>query len=178
MKKILLILPFMVVLFLSVSSCTDWAPQQQNQVSNEPKNVFRRLKQVYYVDKGAVVPQPNVTLVNFILNDSLHGTLVYRLIQQRDTTLFKIPFDNSERIELVHDNFKTLSEIEDGWVVKPGKDLCVGVQGVDVTMVFTTGDTTRFNINGSARCDRSLIPEWYNLDSLAHLLVEENNLKQ
>jgi hypothetical protein len=79
---------------------------------------------------------------------------------------------------LVHDNFKTLSEIEDGWVVKPGKDLCVGVQGVDVTMVFTTGDTTRFNINGSARCDRSLIPEWYNLDSLAHVLVEENNLKQ
>jgi hypothetical protein len=177
MKKIIQIIGIALIMISLTAACTDWAPQQ-NQVNDGPKQpIVRRLKQLSYTDLGAVVPMPVLKNVNIFLRDTLNATVFYTIINQKDTFTQKIALNDPERMELVHDCFNQLSEIEDGWEVMPGKEPCVGVRGVNVALIYTTGDTTRFKISGTVRCDNSLIPEWSLLDSLSNVLSEENRIK-
>jgi hypothetical protein len=124
-----------------------------------------------------VVPQPVIRHVDILLKDSLNAIVFYTTINQKDTFLQKISFNDSERIDLLHECFNQLSEIEEGWEVMPGKEPCVGMRGVNAALIYTTSDTTRFKISGTARCDNSLMPEWSLLDSLSTVLLEENKGK-
>jgi hypothetical protein len=174
MKKIIQIIGVTLIMISLTTACTDWAPQQ-NQVNNDPtKPIVRRLKQLSYTDFGAVVPMPIIRNVNILLRDTLNAMVFYTIINQKDTFLQKIPLNDPERMDMLHECFNQLSEIEEGWEVMPGKEPCVGMRGVNVALIYTTGDTTRFNISGTARCDNSLMPEWSLLDSLAAVLSEEN----
>jgi hypothetical protein len=176
MKKIISIIGIALIMISLTTACTDWAPQQ-NQVNNEATQpIVRRLKQLSYTDFGAVVPQPVIRHVNILLRDSLNAMVFYTIINQKDTFLRKIPFNDPERMDLLHECFNQLSEIEEGGEVMPGKDPCVGMRGVNVALIYTTGDTTHFKISGSARCDKSLMPEWSLLDSLSSVLLEENSV--
>lgn len=177
MKKIIQIIGVALIMISLTTACTDWAPPQ-NQVNNEPaKPIVRRLKQLSYTDFGAVVPMPIVRNVNILLRDTLNAMIFYTTINQKDTFSQKIPLNDLERMDLLHECFNQLSEIEEGWEVMPGKEPCVGMRGVNVALIYTTGDTTRFTISGMARCDNSLMPEWSRLDSLSTVLLEENKGK-
>jgi hypothetical protein len=177
MKKIIQIIGVALIMISLTMACTDWAPQQ-NQVNNGPTQpIVRRLKQLSYTDFGAVVPMPVIRNVNILLRDTLNAMVFYTIINQKDTFLQKIPLNNPERMDLLHDCFNQLSEIEEGWEVMPGKEPCVGMRGVNVALIYTTGDTTRFKISGTARCDNSLMPEWSLLDSLSTVLSEEDRVK-
>jgi hypothetical protein len=177
MKKIIQFINIALIMISLTTACTDWAPQQ-NQVNNEPTQpIVKRLKLLSYTDFGAVVPIPIMRHVNILFRDSLNAIVFYTVINNRDTFSNKMPLNDPDRIDLVHQCFDQLSEIEDGWEIKPGKDICVGMRGVEVALIYTTGDTTRFKINGSARCDKNLIPEWSQLDSLSELMYEENSKK-
>jgi hypothetical protein len=177
MKKIIQIIGVALIMISLTTACTDWAPQQ-NQVNNDSTQpVVRRLKQLSYTDFGAVVPMPIIRNVNIFLKDTLNAMVFYTIINQKDTFLQKIPLNDPERMDLVHECFNQLSEIEEGWEVMPGKEPCVGMRGVNVALIYTTGDTTRFKISGTARCDNSLMPEWSLLDSLSTVLSEEDRVK-
>jgi hypothetical protein len=177
MKKIIQIIGVTLIMISLTTACTDWAPQQ-NQVNNEPSQpIVRRLKQLSFTDFGAVVPMPIVRNVNILLRDTLNAMVFYTIINQKDTFLQKIPLNDPERMDLLHQCFNQLSEIEEGWEVMPGKEPCVGMRGVNVALIYTTGDTTRFKISGTARCDNSLMPEWSLLDSLSTVLSEEDRVK-
>jgi hypothetical protein len=174
MKKIISIIGIALIMISLTTACTDWAPQQ-NQVNNGPTQpIVKRLKQLSFTDFGAVVPMPVIRNVNILLRDTLNAMVFYTTINQKDTFSQKIPLNDPERMDLVHECFNQLSEIEEGMEVMPGKEPCVGMRGVNVALIYTTGDTTRFRISGSARCDRSLMPEWSLLDSLSTVLLEEN----
>jgi hypothetical protein len=68
----------------------------------------------------------------------------------------------------VRDEIDKIAELaEDGLDVKPGKQLCIGMNSLNVEVVFSTGDTSRFNVSGTARCDPSLYPSVWALDSMA-----------
>jgi hypothetical protein len=177
MKKNISIIGIALIMISLITACTDWAPQQ-NQVNNGlTQPIVKRLKQLSYTDLGAVVPQPVIRHVDILLKDSLNAIVFYTTINQKDTFLQKISFNDSERIDLLHECFNQLSEIEEGWEVMPGKEPCVGMRGVNAALIYTTSDTTRFKISGSARCDNSLMPEWSLLDSLSTVLLEENKGK-
>jgi hypothetical protein len=177
MKKIIQIIGVALIMISLTTACTDWAPQQNQVDSGSIKPIVRRLKQLSYTDFGAVVPMPVVRNINILVRDTLNATFFYTTINQKDTFLQKIPLNDPERMDLLHECFNQLSEIEEGWEVMPGKEPCAGMQGVKVALIYTTGDTTRFKISGSARCDKSLMPEWSLLDSLSTVLLAENKGK-
>jgi hypothetical protein len=177
MKKIIQIIGVALIMISLTTACTDWAPQQNQVNSGSTQPIVRRLKQLSYTDLGAVVPQPVIRHINILLRDSLNAMVFCTIINQKDTFLQKIAFNDPERMDLLHECFNQLSEIEEGWEVMPGKDPCVGMRGVNAALIYTTGDTTHFRISGSARCDNSLMPEWSLLDSLSTVLLEENKGK-
>jgi hypothetical protein len=177
MKKIIQIIGVTLIMISLTTACTDWAPQE-NQVNNGlTQPIVRRLKQLSYTDFGAVVPMPVIRNVNILLRDTLNALVFYTIINQKDTFVQKIPLNDPERMDILHECFNQLSEIEEGWEVMPGKEPCVGMRGVNVALIYTTGDTTRFKISGTARCDNSLMPEWSLLDSLSTVLSEEDRVK-
>ena len=167
------------VFLLSFIACENNALVIKN-TSEDRTLVARDVKEIRYTDEGAVVPNPRIREISILLQDSANANLnywAYTQNQGNDTTKRDIKV-TQERVELFYDNMVKLADLPDGMEVIPGKVPCVGNRGINVAIIFNTGDTTRFKINGAALCDRDVIPEWKLIDSLISVIYAESLVKQ
>lgn len=133
------------------------------------KNATKSVKEVILVDNGTVAPMPTVRrlVISFknldnILFSYTEKTGTYLRENQSNMLIDK---DNRDALR---DEIEKIAELaEDGLDVNPGKQLCVGMNSMNVEVVFNTGDTSRFEVSGTARCDPSLCPSVWALDSIA-----------
>ena len=132
----------------------------------------KTVRTVTYIDNGAVVPEPNKRQVTFTVEDSTKIALAYAEFRENmEPKGEKIPISDAERRDEIYDSILELADLPDGIDIKPGKQPCVGSQGIDIAVFYSNGDTTRFSIMGGARCDKTLCPSFWVLDSLANLLI-------
>ncbi|NJN33502.1 MAG: hypothetical protein HC817_03845 [Saprospiraceae bacterium] len=141
--------------------------------ANDTVPKIKTITEIFYTDKGAVVPRPTVTTVHFIFKDSLNAFLTYKAVNLTDTLKNEAKI-SPDRIAFLRDLTDALADVEDGEELKQGKNPCVGTRSVDVNIVYNTSDTTRFRISGGARCDATILPAWHQMDSLAQVLNQEN----
>lgn len=165
--------PLSILLILVLwTACDFMNPSSTTQAKTviPPKTV----RTITYIDNGAVVPIPNKRQVIFTVEDSTKIALTYAEFKENDEPKGeKIAISDAERLENVYDNILQLADLPDGIDIKPGKQICVGSQGIDIAVAYSNGDTTRFSIMGGARCDKMLCPPFWALDSLANLLTNK-----
>ena len=172
-------IPSTIMLLILFVACENKAPV----IKNDPEDrtlIARDVKEIRYTDEGAVVPNPRIREISILLQDSVNANLNYLTYiqnQGNDTTKKDIKV-TQERVELFYDNMVKLADLPDGMEVIPGKVPCVGNRGIHVAIIFNTGDTSRFKINGAALCDRDVIPEWKLIDSLISVIYAESLVKQ
>jgi hypothetical protein len=134
----------------------------------------KTIRTISYLDNGAVVPAPAKRQVIFWVEDSTKILMTYANINgNRDSTSKKVDISDATRREEVYDNLVALADLPDGVDIKPGKQVCVGSRSIDIAVLFSNGDTARFSIMGGARCDRTLCPPFWHLDSLANVLLTD-----
>lgn len=168
-KNILRAITIAIVLF--VSSCINFNTKSNEDGSNEAidKNAPKTVKEVILEDNGAVVPTPQSHRVVLKLKNSESILLSYveQNGESQDGTQNDIEIDGNT-IESMRDEIdKIIESAEDGIDVKVGKQPCVGMNSLNVSVVYNTGDTSRFAVTGSARCDPSLYPSVWAVDSMA-----------
>ena len=173
MKKFIQLIPLSILTIFALS-CNDYVPAKNEEKIKEIANFSKEIKEVIYVDNGAVVPEPTVRHVSFLLKDSLHAVMSYVEYMKKDTIRSNIFITDADRLEILRDNLAKLGDTDDGVEFMPGKEPCVGIKGVDVALIYNSGDTARFKISSGARCDRAVLPEWKMLDSLAIVLFQES----
>jgi hypothetical protein len=133
----------------------------------------KAIRAISYRDNGAVVPFPNVRQVTVVVEDSSKIFLNYAAINAgKDSTDQKITVADAARREEIYDKILELAELPDGIDIKPGKQPCVGSRSIDISVFFNNGDTSRFSIMGGARCDKTLCPPFWAIDSLADILIK------
>ena len=161
---------FILSLFL-VSACID-RNTKQNENDRDTlteKNIAKEVKAVILVDNGAGVAVP--TTRRFVMTFKNSDNILFAYTEQTGTYISENQSNmliNAENNEAVRDEIDKIAELaEDGLDVKPGKQLCMGMNSLNVEVVFSTGDTSRFNVSGAARCDPSLYPSVWALDSMA-----------
>jgi hypothetical protein len=163
-----------VILTLSTACGTQNTPTET--VQTKAVIAAKTVRAVTYLDNGAVVPFPNRRQVTFMVEDSTKIYMTYAQFRaEKDSSSQKMPLANAARCEEIYDNLIALSELPDGIDIKPGKQPCVGSRSIDISVIFANGDTSRFSIMGGARCDPSLCPPFWELDSLTNLLVKNEN---
>ena len=172
MKKFIQLIPLSIFTIFALS-CNDYVPAKNEEKAKEIANFSKEIKEILYVDNGAVVPNPTIRRVSFLLKDSLNAIMSYVEYMKKDTIRSNISITDADRLEILRDNLTKLGDTDDGVEFMPGKEPCVGVKGVDVALIYNSGDTARFKISSGARCDRAVIPEWKMLDSLAIVLFQE-----
>ena len=161
-------------------ACT-FQENAQNTTTNETHSVTtKEVKEVRYIDGGVVTRNPRIRNISIIINDSTNAQLSYQEYIENmggDTTRgsVKVP---TTRLDLLYENMVKLADIPDGIEIMPGKVPCVGKRGIDVSVIFNTGDTSHFRINGGALCDSDVIPEWKLIDSLSFVIYNESLVKQ
>jgi hypothetical protein len=169
--------PLSILLFFI--ACENSPIMMQNQAKT-PSTINKEVKEIKYIDGGVVIPNPRIRNISINLNDSAHAILTYIEYTENkgnDTTKNTIKI-NTDRVSELYDNMVQLSDIPDGMEITPGKVPCVGKRGIDVAIIFNTGDTSRFKISGGALCDRDVIPEWKLIDSLTSVIYSESLVKQ
>ena len=165
-----------ILLILITTSCFDINPKVNENEGNytSEKNTKKEIKEVILVDNGAVVPVPTVrrlvmtlkNLDNFLLSYS-ENTGTYVSENQSNMMI-----DNDSR-EAIRDEIEKIAELaEDGLDVNAGKLPCVGMNSMNIEVVYNTGDTSRFEVSGSARCDPSLYPSVWALDSIGMVVFK------
>jgi hypothetical protein len=165
--------PLSISLILTVSA----ACETQNNASSETAQskeaiAAKTIRAVTFLDNGAVVPLPNTREVTFLVEDSSKISLTYAQFRaHKDSSSKKIILSDPTRREEIYDNILELAELPDGVDIKPGKQACVGSRSIDISVIFNNGDTSRFSIMGGARCDKSLCPSFWAIDSLANVLI-------
>lgn len=169
MKTHCIIAPLSIMVVLTACDLDKTASNADKNKDNAPKTV----REVRIFDNGAVVPMPDTRRLSFVLKDSTSVLLTYLSFRNggKDSTKQEVIL-RDEASDAAQDFAENLSDIADGTEIKPGKFPCVGVSNLDVSVIFSTGDTTQFTISGSARCDRSLFPDVWSLDSLANAAVK------
>lgn len=169
------IYPLSISLFLTAwTACTlQNTPSSQSSESKEIA-AAKTVRAITYLDKGAVVPFPQMRQVTFTVEDSTKIYLNYAEFKgEMDASGEKVSISDANRREEMYDKILELAELPDGIDIKPGKEICVGSQGIDVSVIFNNGDTSRFSIMGGARCDKSLCPSFWHIDSLTTLLLAD-----
>lgn len=168
-----------VTFLIFFMACENKAPVIKNN-PDDRTIIARDVKEIRYTDEGAVVPNPRIREISILLKDSANANLNYLTYTQNqgnDTTKKDIKV-TQERVEFFYDNMVKLADLPDGMEIIPGKVPCVGNRGIHVAIIFNTGDTSRFKINGAALCDRDVIPEWKLIDSLTSVIYTESLVKQ
>jgi hypothetical protein len=163
-------LVFILMLLLNVS-CIDLNPKSNSTETGEifDKNVPKAVKEVILEDNGAVVPIPKLRRFVFRIKNREDILFSYseQNGEQKDGTKDDIAINKDEQ-EIIRDEIDKIIEFaEDGVDVKAGKLPCVGMNSLNIAVVYNTGDTSRFAITGSARCDPSLYPSVWAVDSMA-----------
>jgi hypothetical protein len=170
------IYPLSISLFLMTwTACNLQNTPSSSQVTESKEAIAAKtVRSVTYLDKGAVVPFPQMRQVTFTVEDSTKIYLNYAEFKgEVDATGEKVTISDANQREEVYDKILELAELPDGIDIKPGKQTCVGSQGIDVSVIFNNGDTSRFSIMGGARCDKSLCPSFWHIDSLTTLLLAD-----
>ena len=169
-------LALLLLALFSTTSCIDnlaKAKESEGGFTSE-KNAKKEIKEIILVDNGAVVPVPTIrrfvmtlkNLDNFLLSYS-ENTGTY--INENQSNMM-IGDDNREA---VRDEIEKIAELaEDGLDVNAGKLPCVGMKSLNVEVVYNTGDTSRFEVSGAARCDPSLYPSVWALDSIGMVVFK------
>ena len=160
-----------VFFILLITSCFDINSKanENNSSFMYDKNAPKSVKEVIFVDNGAAVSVPTVRRLVMTLKNLDNILLSYTekigtYVRENQNNIL-IDKDNREAIR---DEIERIAEMaEDGLDVNPGKQLCVGMNSLNVEVIFNTGDTSRFEVSGTARCDRTLCPSVWNLDSIA-----------
>ena len=156
-----------------VLGACDFKTEKEKQAALvEKADISKGIREIRYIDGGAVVPNPMIRMVSINVKDSSNAIMSYMECMGSDTSKGDISI-SKERIEMLYDNMLKMVEIPDGMEIIPGKVPCVGRKGIEVSMIFNTGDTSRFKINGGALCDKDVIPEWKQIDSLATVIYKE-----
>ncbi len=170
MNYLKLLIPLSILMVLE--ACDFKTEKEKQAALIEKMDIAKGVREIRYVDGGAVVPNPMTRTVSINVKDSTNAILSYMECIGSDTSKGDIII-SKERIEMLYDNMLKMVDIPDGMEIVPGKVPCVGRKGIEVYMIFNTGDTSRFKINGGALCDRDVIPEWKEIDSLAMALYLE-----
>ena len=168
------IYPLSISLFLTTWTACNLQNTPSKSSESKESAAAKTVRTVTYLDKGAVVPFPQMRQVTFTVEDSTKIYLNYAEFKgEVDTTGAKVTISDAHKREEVYDKIMELAELPDGIDIKPGKETCVGSQGIDVSVIFNNGDTSRFSIMGGARCDKSLCPSFWHIDSLTTLLLAD-----
>lgn len=167
-SKLLISLSILMIL----AACDFKTEKEKEAAIVEKTDIAKGIREIRYIDGGAVVPNPMIRTISINVKDSSNAILTYLECMGNDTSKSDIII-SKERIEMLYDNMLKMVEIPDGMEIVPGKMPCVGRRGIEVYMIFNTGDTSRFKINGGALCDRDVIPEWKQIDSLATVIYKE-----
>ena len=168
--------PFFKTLFvafmLMTASCIERGSNSEDDNHNdEPtsSNGTKEISEVIFVDNGAVVPKPSVRHFKWTLKNAENILLSYT--EQNDDAKNASRSDitvSGESLEAVRDEIERVAEFaEDAVALKRGKQPCIGMKSLDVAVVYNTGDTSRIAISGSVRCDPTLYPSVWALDSMA-----------
>lgn len=169
MKNILWAISISMVFF--ASSCINFNTKSDENSSSEmvDKNTPKMVKEVILEDNGAIVPIPQRHRVVLKLKNSESILLSYaeQNGEIQDGTQNDIAIDDNTRESMRDEIDKIIESAEDGIDVKVGKQPCVGMNSLNVSVVYNTGDTSRFAVTGSARCDPSLYPSVWAVDSMA-----------
>ncbi len=161
---------FILMLFL-VSACFDMNTKSNENDRNalSEKSTSKQVREVILVDNGAVVPVP--TIRRFVMTFKNSDNILFAYTEQTGTYVSENQSNmliNAENREAMRDEIDKIAELaEDGLDVNPGKQPCVGMNSFNIEVVFSTGDTSRFDVSGAARCDPSLYPSVWALDSMA-----------
>jgi hypothetical protein len=169
------IYPLSISLFLTtLTACTLQNTPSSQATESKEVVATKTVRAITYIDKGAVVPFPKMRQVTFTVEDSTKIFMNYAEFKgDVDAVGEKTPISDANQREEMYDKILELAELPDGIDIKPGKQPCVGSQGIDVSVIFNNGDTSRFSIMGGARCDKSLCPSFWHIDSLTNLLVAD-----
>ena len=163
--------PILLLILLMTSACIDINPKSNENDSREivNKDMAKEVKEVIFEDNGAVVPMPRVRRMILRLKNAENMSLSYS--EQNgdgsDGTQNDITINDNAREAMRDEIDKIVEFAEDGIDVKAGKLPCVGMNSLNIAVVYNTGDTSRFAVSGSARCDPSLYPSVWALDSMA-----------
>lgn len=173
-----LILPLSIITFLVACENTNTF-SKNTAVTQNSEPLVKDVMEIKYIDEGAVVPNPRIRDISIVLKDSVNALLSYWQYSNNtvDTSKTNIPIPK-DKIEEIYDNLVKLSDIPDGMEINPGKVPCVGHKSINVAIIFNTGDTSRFKINGGALCDADVIPEWKMIDSITNVLYSQVGVKQ
>lgn len=166
-----LLIPIGVI--LSLAACQN-IKNNNNKTSKSSEPFTKDVKEITYIDEGAVVPNARVRNISIVLKDSAHATLSYLEYSENQDSTQKNILIPQDQIEEIYDNLVKLSDIPDGMEIIPGKVPCVGRKGVNVAIIFNTGDTSHFKISGGALCDNDVIPEWKFIDSVSNILYNNS----
>lgn len=124
------------------------------------------IKEVILIDNGAVVPDPKIRRLVLALKNKDEIMLSY-LEPDENSDNEDIIITNDSH-DIIRDEIEKIADYaEDGMDVKAGKQPCVGMNSMDIAVVYSTGDTARFAVTGAARCDPTLYPSVWALDSMA-----------
>jgi hypothetical protein len=163
-----------ILLILVLWTACELSSNQSDTAQSKAVAASKAIRAISYLDNGAVVPIPNKRQVIFMVEDSTQIFMNYANIRENtDTSAEKIAILDTERREDVYDNILALADFPDGVDIKPGPQPCVGSRGIDISVIYTNGDTSSFSIMGGARCDKTLCPPFWALDSLANLLIRK-----
>lgn len=170
-KMKLSLCPIVFLILLTTSACIDINPKSNDNTGVETfdKNLPKEVKEVILEDNGAVVPMPRVRRMVLRLKNAENMSLSYS--EQNgdgsDETQNDVAINDNAREAMRDEIDKIVEFAEDRIDVKAGKLPCVGMNSLIIAVVYNTGDTSRFAVTGSARCDPSLYPSVWALDSMA-----------
>ena len=160
--------------FMLLTACESENARAEAAIAKE-KLASKTIRQVMYIDNGAVVPMPNMQQITLNVEDTLKMQLMFwNMNGGVDTTKSSFTITDAQIREELRDNLTELSDIPDGSDIKQGKAPCVGANNIDIAMIFSSGDTSRFSILGAARCDKSLCQPFWSIDSIAKIILNKN----
>jgi hypothetical protein len=167
------------ILLLMTVSCIDTNPKTDEHIKTDEssgQNIVKTISEVILVDNGAVVPQPMTRRVSWALKNP--ETILLSYTEQNGDNLKSTKSDipvSGETHDEVREEIERIAELaNDGIAIKPGKQPCVGMNSLNVAVIYNTGDTSRIAISGSVRCDPSLYPSVWALDSLGKELFSKS----
>lgn len=166
--------PLSILLILMLLTACELNNNASDTATSKAVVGAKTIRTISYLDNGAVVPAPVKRQVIFMIEDSTKIFMTYANINgNSDTISEKVDISDATRREDVYDNLVALADLPDGVDIKPGKQVCVGSRSIDIAVLFSNGDTARFSIMGGARCDRTLCPPFWHIDSLANVLLTD-----
>jgi hypothetical protein len=161
----------LVLMLLTSVACVDLNPKSDDTkaTATYDKNVPKAVLELILEDNGAVVPMPKSRrlVLRFKNKEDILLTYSENTGNEKEGTKDEITINENERETMRDEIDKIVEYAEDGMDIKAGKQPCVGMNSLNVAVVYNTGDTTRFAVTGSARCDPSLYPSVWAVDSMA-----------